>query len=1451
MSGMGPSAVQAQAARDQAGRGGLLPSGEQRPANEGLFAPPKPDQKPLFGRGVKPITAYHGSPHDFDRFDISKIGIGEGAQSFGHGLYFTEREAIARHYRDKLSREAAADTFLLDGQQITRDSIARNSERGARGALDVLWQSDDVPSALSELRRLIAQGEERGTYTGNLQEAAGWLRANRDRIELKSSGKMYETRLHLDPDKTLNWDRPLSEQPPGVQAALEKLPETFKNNISDQAERSFINGPFDVPEEWTGGQFLKLASHHNVTDGPDEVAEHLRNAGIEGIRYLDQGSRRAGEGTSNYVVFDDKLIDIERKFGRRGADAAGAPPFQRGAMAGHPDYPHPAAIQAVIDAARHMTGNHIQIEAYDAAHHAFMVKFPDGHTEQVFGYALGRLIRAAIEPGRFAQNMNHEALHALKRLGVFTPREWATLEAAAEQGGWIDKHGVKERYPELDHAGHLEEAIADEMGERSTADRVPGATPSFMARMLAKVRTFLARLRNLMRGHGFQTVDDVFGKIMRGEVGAREPGSGMEQIGPETVEGSIDAALAWGLRDPNELALGRRPVPTPTPATAPPITTPATMVERLERIPRIGHALATVAQGFTDLGHTAQMMMTPMAAEGASHEARTLAKNYANLTRWIAWDYNRIIDWGRNTFKPDRLKAMWDAADADSVEIQTNSKPLAAGHGGVADLHPDEQTAVKAWQADADKALALARKVGMTEAEGLPSYAPRMVVDMVEGVIHPFGQGGDNARAEVVRNMLTLPLATMRLREAIAGRALVNQIKAAGARTGQATVVEGGTPQDFRTFGTNLRTTTPQLIHRKHLTTAETEAAANKKRAGMGDQPFTWFTIKGNPAFWTRKARLGTDANGNFGPLHDENGNVLVDRVPIYVRGDFEGPLKAIMHESAAGPVGRAGEALYHGMMSLKGRMMTSIMYGVAHLGVIAGRAFPAAPNLVRVIRTGSAMKQDPATMRRLILGGLAPIGRTMGFRDLPGMIEDPQLTPGRSWTSKAIAFVPGLYSPKWSDATKRAIDRAGDFTHNTLLWDQVQNIQVGLAVQFEQHLLSAGMDADTATKVAANFANIYAGALPREAMSQGARALANILMFSRSYRLGNLAAVKAAFMGLPRDMRSQIIVKQGEAVAKLANSMARRKGISVLLLDMALYYVGNSLLQSGINAMLGLGQEQDELPDDAGILRRLGAEGAGYARRLIEEAERLVAHPQQALNPFGVVESLSALYDHEPQKRNRILVGFDKDGTGEYMRNPTGKAAEDISDYFVRPLDTMKRMMSPFMRPLQEVWANDLGFGHKVYDPMADAPTEVAQTVGALAGSIASSTFPWASRLVGAYEGHETVGRALGEVAAAGLGTSVSRGYPGGPALGELSAARESHQFQVQRAMPGIRDMIRRGDNEAAAAKMTELGVDAGLQRYIFGQTTNPSISRRQGRDLLLYGTPEQQRRVFGPTTP
>jgi hypothetical protein len=53
------------------------------------------------------MTAYHGTPHTFEphpenplgKFDLSKIGTGQGAQAYGHGIYVAENPKVAGQYK--------------------------------------------------------------------------------------------------------------------------------------------------------------------------------------------------------------------------------------------------------------------------------------------------------------------------------------------------------------------------------------------------------------------------------------------------------------------------------------------------------------------------------------------------------------------------------------------------------------------------------------------------------------------------------------------------------------------------------------------------------------------------------------------------------------------------------------------------------------------------------------------------------------------------------------------------------------------------------------------------------------------------------------------------------------------------------------------------------------------------------------------------------------------------------------------------------------------------------------------------------------------------------------------------------------------------------------------------------------------------------------------------------
>jgi hypothetical protein len=233
------------------------------------------------------IKAYHGSPHKFDRFDISKIGTGEGAQAYGHGLYFADNEGVARSYRDQLS-----------GMNWHRDTM------GDSKTLKYL-QDNFLKKPLE-----------------NNEKDLEWAQSIVDDIKNKRpSGHMYEVAIHADPEHFLDWDKPLREQPSvsskvgnGVMRQLADLGESKRSGWGDL-------GIGSNPDEYISGQDLyRHLTPGFVSSGPYRepnaaaAAETLRAAGIPGIRYLDQGSRGAGDGSRNYVLFDDKPIEILRRY---------------------------------------------------------------------------------------------------------------------------------------------------------------------------------------------------------------------------------------------------------------------------------------------------------------------------------------------------------------------------------------------------------------------------------------------------------------------------------------------------------------------------------------------------------------------------------------------------------------------------------------------------------------------------------------------------------------------------------------------------------------------------------------------------------------------------------------------------------------------------------------------------------------------------------------------------------------------------------------------------------------------------------------------------------------------------------------------------------------------------------------------------------------------------------
>ena len=270
------------------------------------------------------IRAYHGSPHMFDRFDMSKIGTGEGAQAYGHGLYFAGNEGVARGYRDALSgTNVDARNFMKDGAIVPDlGAIWQQSYDAAQGVAKI--PPDHARAIATQIRDWVNAGKKPETFLRYNDPPAAYAGAYQAAIEpwrgvsyQKNPGHMYEVNINAEPGQLLDWDKPLYAQHPEIQARIMDMPKAAPFIPKWQEARS------------VGGNVVSGLGKE-LRGGPPEASAALRDAGIPGIQYLDAGSRGAGDGTRNYVIFDDKLIDILRRYAFPGMVATGA-------MAGVPD----------------------------------------------------------------------------------------------------------------------------------------------------------------------------------------------------------------------------------------------------------------------------------------------------------------------------------------------------------------------------------------------------------------------------------------------------------------------------------------------------------------------------------------------------------------------------------------------------------------------------------------------------------------------------------------------------------------------------------------------------------------------------------------------------------------------------------------------------------------------------------------------------------------------------------------------------------------------------------------------------------------------------------------------------------------------------------------------------------------------------------------------------------
>jgi hypothetical protein len=900
----------------------------------------------------------------------------------------------------------------------------------------------------------------------------------------------------------------------------------------------------------------------------------------------------------------------------------------------------------------------------------------------------------------------------------------------------------------------------------------------------------------------------------------------------------------------------RRPG-APGPAATPPGGTPPLaqrnpFYRRIWDSPFLQKARDLAGNIFRDI----QSKTSPMTAT-STKEFQAMAKDYANAMRQGRQKFAEWFDILNRNYNADQLRRMWEAGDEENDmrrEQRLNGTPLDPSKG-LASLPKDQRDVMDFMSAYGTKLLAEAKALGMYEGEGVDYWVPRTAARIgADGDYEPLlpgarGEGGGSPRTKsknlTGRNWDT----TAEAEAALQGR------EGTGAKF----------IRDIRTMPLAMRRLEEAIAGRRLVDRVLEESQK------MALDPAAFVPASDHPAFKVYQA----DINDPTAPW-----KVTTMRIPK----EAKGPLDAVLSKAP-------GDA-YKGLLALKNWGVGNIMFSpFIHLGVELGRAAPVMRGKMLTLgfwKDGAAMLRNPDLLRQAIGEGYVKIGRQNLSEDMSSMEREPELHPGRGLTAQVAGLAARPFGKNARQAAMRGVDRIGDFVHGTLLWDRIAQLQAGIYLTTRKAAIAKGMQPRVAGIVAAHIANRYAGALPPESISSAGRKVANLLLFSRSFTLGNLGVMKDALTGLPQDVRAQIETEFGQAQLVKATSYSRRKAFAGVIADVGMMAALNAVAQSGISA---LNKQQQDPEWDKQLLSKLkflgaegvggvvgmgalgvpgmvaGALGAGWLadqKAAVAQSHDLVdsmvrgmksaaMDPVHAvLHPFDTLESMSPTYRNEPGKGDRILVGHEPDGTAIYVRLPFGKVAEEIKGWATRPAwrgpdgtpSMLEQKSSTLVHPLQYAYTNDTGFGRKLYKDNDD----VLVKGGKIAGELMKEQVP-ADSIASAYRMLQGKGQPMDPEKFLGplLGLTFSKGAPGGEASGELFREESRHKADVADAAPDIKQAIKDGDQATAKRLMDAAGMTAEERRSMIKHTLHPEtyVSARALRQFQQTATPEEKARM------
>lgn len=283
---------------------------------------------------------YHGSGADFEAFDHSHMGEGEGAQAYGWGTYVTEVEGIGRTYANtiggrnnnydmaKFHYDSLKDTYDLIDKQISTDYSyleLYESNLSKYKNSDSQYKAYNIEKTKKVIRELKQRIQEREI---SLVETEERLIEAKERLDALPKPEHHLYTVEIPDDNGSNylaWERSVSAE------TVDRITEYLREKYGDDVVNGkWLSNPLlsskGVDESARTGEAI-YHQLERVLGSDKKASQALADMGFVGVsvptNYLSHGTR---DNTRNYVIFkekDAKITDHVRFFKTKDGEAYG------------------------------------------------------------------------------------------------------------------------------------------------------------------------------------------------------------------------------------------------------------------------------------------------------------------------------------------------------------------------------------------------------------------------------------------------------------------------------------------------------------------------------------------------------------------------------------------------------------------------------------------------------------------------------------------------------------------------------------------------------------------------------------------------------------------------------------------------------------------------------------------------------------------------------------------------------------------------------------------------------------------------------------------------------------------------------------------------------------------------------------------------------------------------